>query len=72
MGVLMLAANFWWAARTGWFAEGRFLGRVVDEWATDSQEFVRTKLPHLLVIGAIAFFLNKLLQIATHRMARVA
>jgi moderate conductance mechanosensitive channel len=68
----MIAANFWWAARTGWFAEGRFLGRVLDEWAADSQEFVRTKLPHLLIIAAIAFFLNKLLQIITNRMVRVA
>jgi small-conductance mechanosensitive channel len=68
----MIAANFWWAARTGLFAEGRFLGRVLDEWANDSQEFVRTKLPHLLIIAAIAFFLNKLLQIVTNRMVRVA
>jgi small conductance mechanosensitive channel len=68
----MFAANFWWAARTGLFAEGRFLGRVLDEWAADSQEFVRTKLPHLVVIAAIAFFLNKLLQVITNRMVRVA
>jgi small conductance mechanosensitive channel len=69
---LMLATEFWWAARTGLFAEGRFFGRVLDEWAADSQEFVRTKLPHLVVIAAIAFFLNKLLQLGTHRMVRVA
>jgi small conductance mechanosensitive channel len=69
---LMFAVNFWWAARTGWFAEGRFLGRVLDEWAADSQEFVRTKLPHLVVIAAIAFFLNKLLKLGTNRMVRVA
>jgi small conductance mechanosensitive channel len=72
MAGLMFAANFWWAARTGWFAEGRFMGRVLDEWAADSQEFLHTKLPHLIVIAAIAFFLNKLLQVATNRMVRVA
>ncbi len=68
----MIAANIWWAARTGWFAEGRFWGRVLDEWAADSQEFVRTKLPHLLIIAAIAFFLNKLLKVIAHRMVHVA
>ena len=49
------------AARTGWFAEGRFLGRVLDEWAVDAQEFIRVKLPHLLVVAAIAFVLMRLL-----------
>src|SRR5580658_2757444 len=68
----MFAANFWWVARWGWFAEGRFLGKVLDEWAVDSQEFLHTKLPHLIIIAAIAFFLNKLLQILTHRMVHVA
>ena len=72
MFALMIAANIWWAARWGWFAEGRFLGRVLDEWAQDGQEFLHTKLPHLLVIAAIAFFLNKLLQLVTQRMVRVA
>jgi len=68
----MLAANFWWAAGSGWFSGGRFMGRVVDEWANDSQEFLHTKLPHLIVIAAIAFLLNKLLRVITHRMVRVA
>jgi small conductance mechanosensitive channel len=72
MSGLMIATEFCWAARTGWFAEGRFLGRVLDEWAADSQEFVHTKLPHLVVIAAIAFLLNKLLQLITHRMVHVA
>jgi hypothetical protein len=44
MGVLMIAADFWWVARWGWFAEGRFLGRVLDEWTVDAQEFVHTIL----------------------------
>jgi small conductance mechanosensitive channel len=58
--------------RSGWFAEGRFLGRLLDEWINDGQEFVRTKLPHLLVIAAIAFFLNYIIKIITRRMVHVA
>ena len=42
---------FFLAARTGMFAEDRFLGKVLDEWIVDAQEFVRTKLPHLLVVA---------------------
>ena len=64
--------HFFLAARTGWFAEGRFLGRVLDEWAVDAQEFIRIKVPHLLVIAAIAFLLNRLLRLLTFHMTRVA
>jgi small-conductance mechanosensitive channel len=60
------------AVRMGWFAEGRFLGKVLDEWVGDTQEFVRLKLPHLLLVAVIAFLLNRLLRIITHRMIRVA
>jgi small conductance mechanosensitive channel len=60
------------AARTGWFAEGRFLGRVLDEWIVDAQEFVHTKLPHLVVIAAIAFVLSRLLRLITFQMIRAA
>jgi small-conductance mechanosensitive channel len=60
------------AARTGWFAEGRFLGRLLDEWINDAQEFVRTKLPHLIIVAAIAFFLNYLLRAITSRMILIA
>ncbi len=48
------------AARTGLFAEGRFLGKVLDEWVIDTQEFIRIKLPHLLVIAAHRFSLSRL------------
>jgi small conductance mechanosensitive channel len=67
-----LAAVLSMATRWGWFAEGRFLGKVLDEWIVDSQEFLHTRLPHLLVIAAIAFFLNRLLRLVTSRMIRVA
>jgi small conductance mechanosensitive channel len=60
------------AIRTGLFAEGRFLGRVVDGWALDGEEFVRAKLPHLVVIAAIAFLLSYLLKLMTRHMTRVA
>jgi small conductance mechanosensitive channel len=60
------------AVRSGWFAEGRFMGRVLDEWADDAQEFIHTKLPHLLVVAAIAFILSRILRAITYRMTRVA
>jgi small conductance mechanosensitive channel len=68
----LTAALFYLAMRWGIFREGRFLGRVLDEWAGDSQEFVHAKLPHLIVIALIAVLLNKLLRLATSRMVRVA
>lgn len=60
------------AARTGVFAEGRFLGKVLDEWVIDTQEFIRLKLPHLLVIAVIAFLLSRILRLLTTHMTRVA
>ena len=60
------------ALRTGLFAEGRFLGKVLDEWADDAQEFVHTKLPHLLMIALIAFVLSRLLRLITTRMILIA
>ena len=63
---------FYLASRTGWFAEGRFLGRVLDEWVVDAQEFIRIKLPHLLVIAVIAFLLNRILRVITSHMTLAA
>jgi small conductance mechanosensitive channel len=60
------------AVRTGLFAEGRFLGKVLDEWIGDTQEFIHSKLPHLLVVAIIAFVLIRLLRLATSRMMRIA
>jgi small conductance mechanosensitive channel len=60
------------AARTGIFAESRFLGKVLDEWIVDAQEFVRTKLPHLVVVLVIAFVLSRLLRLITEHMVSVA
>lgn len=59
-------------ARTGWFAEGHFMGKVVDEWIGDTQEFVRSKLPHLLVAALIGFALYRVLALITSRMIRIA
>src|SRR5215469_9832560 len=58
--------------RTGIFAEGRFLGRVVDEWADDIQDFVRTKLPRLIVLAIVALILARILRMITNRMIRLA
>jgi small conductance mechanosensitive channel len=65
-------AQFFLAMRWGWFREGRFLGKVVDEWINDSQEFLHTKLPRLIVIAIIAFVLSRLLRLITFHMTRVA
>jgi len=58
--------------RTGLFAEGRFLGKILDEWIVDTQEFIRSRLPHLIIIALIAFVLNRLLRLATSKMIRIA
>jgi small conductance mechanosensitive channel len=63
---------FLFATRIGLFAEGRFLGKVVDGWADDAQEFVRTKLPHLLMVAVIAFILSRILSLVTARMIHIA
>ena len=60
--------NFRW----GIFAEGRFLGRVLDEWISDFQEFVHRKLPHLIVMFVIAFVLSRLLRMLTTRTIRIS
>jgi moderate conductance mechanosensitive channel len=60
------------AARFGIFKEGRFLGRVLDEWIVDAQEFLRTKLPHLIVVAFIAFILSRILRIVTNHVIRMA
>lgn len=59
------------ALRIGIFAEGRFMGRVLDEWVQDTQEFIRTKLPHLVVVAIIAVVLARLLRLITTRMIRI-
>ncbi len=60
------------AIRSGWFAQGRFMGKVLDEWIDDTQEFLHTKLPHLIMVAIIAFILSRLLRAITARMIRVA
>ena len=60
------------AVRSGLFAEGRFMGKVLDEWINDTQEFIHLKLPHLLVAALIAFVLYRILSLVTSRMVRIA
>lgn len=72
MSLSSSAVEFLLLLRWGWFQQGRFLGRVLDEWINDSQEFIHTRLPRLLVIALIAFILSRLLRIATSRMIHVS
>jgi small conductance mechanosensitive channel len=58
--------------RYGIFAEGRFMGRVLDEWINDFQEFVHRRLPHLVVMVIIAFVLMRLLSFITAHTVRAA
>lgn len=60
------------AFRWGIFKEGRFMGRVLDEWTADSQEFLHTKLPHLIVVALIAFLFTRILNAATRHMVHAA
>jgi small conductance mechanosensitive channel len=68
----MVSLVYLLAMRTGIFAEERFLGRLLDHWGVDGEEFVRNKLPHLLVVAAIAFVLMRLLRLITFHITRVA
>ena len=67
-----LYATFILTMRWGIFQEDRFLGKVLDEWIADSQEFVHTKLPKLIVIAIIAFIFSRLLHLVTFHMTRMA
>lgn len=72
MTLSLMTAQFSLAMRWGWFREGRFLGKVLDEWIADSQEFIHAKLPRLIVVAIIAFVLSRLLRLITSHMTRVA
>jgi len=63
---------FLFAARAGSFVEGRFLGKILDEWISDTQEFIHTKLPHLFIVALIAFIISYLLKLITIRMVTLA
>jgi len=53
-------------------SEGRFFGKVLDEWIGDAQEFIRLRLPHLLIAALIGFALYRILSLVTTRMVRIA
>jgi small conductance mechanosensitive channel len=59
-------------ARPGIFAEGRFLGKILDEWIADLQEFVHAKLPHIVVLLVIAIVLGRVISIGTNRIISAA
>jgi len=58
--------------RSGIFAEGRFLGKILDEWIDDAQEFIHAKLPHLIVVLVIAIVFSRVISLATRRMIVLA
>ena len=60
------------ALRTGVFAEGRFIGKLIDDWADDTLDFLHTKLQHLIVVACLAYLLSRLLTLVTQRMIHVA
>src|ERR1700759_4760880 len=60
------------ALRTGIFAEGRFMGKLLDEWIFDIQEFIRTKLPRLIMLAIFAFTLSRIRRLVTDRVVRLA
>jgi len=72
MGSASISPQFCLAMRWSIFREGRFLGRVLDEWIADAQEFLHTKLPRLLVLFIIAFVLSRFLRLLTFQMRRAA
>lgn len=67
----LLAEISGWSSN-GKFLNGNFLGKVVDEWIDDTQEFLHSKLPHLIVVALIAFILNRLLHAITAKMISIA
>jgi small-conductance mechanosensitive channel len=60
------------ALRSGLFSEGRFMGKVLDEWIGDVQEFIRIKFPHLVLVAIIALILIRLLRMVTAHMISLA
>lgn len=70
-------AVFSFAAHSVWFAQesplgGSFFGRIFGEWNSDTQEFIRDKVPHLVMTIVVALVLVQLLRIGTKRMIHVA
>jgi len=45
---------------------------LINAWGVDAQEFVHTKLPHLVVVAAIGYLLSRLLRLITARMVHLA
>jgi len=58
--------------RSGIFAEGRFLGKILDEWIVDAQEFIHTKLPRLIVLFGFIFIFTRINAAVTRRVIAAA
>jgi small conductance mechanosensitive channel len=72
MFLFPLRATFLLTIQWAIFQQGHFLGKVLNEWIDDSQEFLHTELPKLIVIALIAFILSRFLHLLTAHMNRVA
>ncbi|MDE3201741.1 MAG: mechanosensitive ion channel family protein [Acidobacteriota bacterium] len=63
---------FVWLCGMGFVSNDSFLNNVLRGWGEDAQEFVRIKLPHLVMVALIAFVLYRILKLITARMLAVA
>lgn len=50
----------------------RFIARLLRAWTGDAQDFVRLKLPYILLVCAVAIMLSWLLRLVTRRMVVIA
>ncbi len=67
-----LHALFLEIVRWGILRPDGFVGKILDEWTSDSQEFIHVKLPRLLVIGVIAILFSRVLRLVTYHMTHLA
>jgi len=55
-----------------WVWRGQFFGQILNQWSSETQTFIRDKVPHLIGVALVAFLLIQLLRVITRRMTRVA
>ena len=60
------------AAIWSWVWRGQFFGQILNQWRSETQTFIRDKVPHLIGVALVAFLLIQLLRVITRRMTRVA
>lgn len=60
------------AVLTNLLWRGQFFGKILDQWGSETQTFIRDKVPHLIGVALVAFLLIQLLRVVTRRMTHVA